>query len=374
MFAGILAKTRRSRMAGVLGGYLADLALSDPKRGHPVAVFGQAAAKLELVTYRDSRIAGVLHVGLLVGAVSLLGAAVQRAARCGGPLCSVVATAAAVWTSLGGTSLARTGVQMSGLLARDDVEAARRLLPSLCGRDPARLDGPGLTRAALESVAENTSDAQVAPILWAVAGGTPAVLTYRAINTLDSMIGHRSPRYRRFGWAAARLDDAANYVAARATAGLVVMCAPVVGGSPSGAIRAWREDAARHPSPNAGVVEAAFAGALGVRLGGPTQYQHELQIRATLGSGLQPTVDDLRRAVVLSRAVQAAAAMFAWLYGASRVRAAALSVRVGRGNRNFRAACAGWRSSAHTERCYCRRPYRSASLSSTVFGASGAGV
>ena len=135
----------------------------------------------------------------------------------------------------------------------------------------------------MESVAENTSDAQVAPLLWATVGGTPGALAYRAINTLDSMIGHRSPRYLRFGWAAARLDDAANYLAARATAALVVMCAPVVGGSPSGAVRAWREDAARHPSPNAGVVEAAFAGALGVRLGGPTQYLHELQIRPTLG-------------------------------------------------------------------------------------------
>jgi adenosylcobinamide-phosphate synthase len=305
-------------MVGVLGGYLADLALSDPKRGHPVAVFGRAAAKLELLTYRDSRIAGVAHVGLLVGAVSLFGVAVQRAAGRRGRLCSIAATATAAWISLGGTSLVRTGVQMSELLDRDDVVAARRLLPSLCGRDPARLDSQGLTRAALESIAENTSDAQVAPMLWATVGGTPGVLTYRAINTLDSMIGHRSPRYLRFGWAAARLDDAVNYVAARATAALVVMCAPVVGGSPLGAVRAWRDDAARHPSPNAGVVEAAFAGALGIRLGGPTQYHHELQIRPTLGNGAQPTVDDLRRAVVLSRAVQAAAALFSWLLGPPR--------------------------------------------------------
>src|SRR5262249_5246819 len=149
---------------------------------------------------------------------------------------------------------------------RGDIEGARRLLPSLCGRDPARLDGAGLTRAALESVAENTSDAQVAPLLWAAAGGVPAGLGYRGINTLDSMLAHRSPRYVRFGWAAARLDDLANSLAARAAAALVVMCAPLVGGSPSGAVRAWRQDGARHPSPNAGVVEAAFAGALHVRL------------------------------------------------------------------------------------------------------------
>jgi adenosylcobinamide-phosphate synthase len=107
------------------------------------------------------------------------------------------------------------------------------------------------------------------------------------------------------------LDDAANCVGARVTAALVVMCAPVVGGSPSGAVRAWRRDAARHPSPNAGVVEAAFAGALGVRLGGPTQYHHELQIRPKLGDGRAPTVVDLRRALRLSQVVQAAAAVLA---------------------------------------------------------------
>ena len=303
----MLASTRQTRVAGVLAGYLADLALGDPRRRHPVAGFGQAAATLERLTYRDGRVAGAAHVGLLVGAVGVLGLAVRRRARRG--FWSMAATATATWTSLGGSSLARTGLVMAELLDRGDVASARRLLPSLCGRDPARLDAAGLTRAALESVAENTSDAQVAPLLWATVGGVPAVLCYRAVNTLDAMIGHRSPRYLQFGWAAARLDDGANYVAARVTAGLVVVCAPVVGGSPSGALRAWRRDAARHPSPNAGVVEAAFAGALGVRLGGPTHYHHELQIRPTLGDGPQPKVTDLRRAVVLSRAVQAAAAL-----------------------------------------------------------------
>jgi adenosylcobinamide-phosphate synthase len=310
----VFVSTRETRIVGVLAGYLADLALGDPKRGHPVAVFGQTAAKLERFTYRDSRIAGAVHVGLLVGAVGLLGTAMQRVP---GRLGSVAATATATWISLGGTSLARTGLAMAELLGSPDnsgdIDAARRLLPSLCGRDPARLDGAGLTRAALESVAENTSDAHVAPMLWAAAGGVPALLGYRAVNTLDAMIGHRSPRYLRFGWAAARLDDVVNYIAARATAALVVLCAPAVGGSPSGAVRAWRRDAARHPSPNAGVVEAAFAGALGVRLGGPTHYQHELQMRPTLGDGGEPTVADLRRAVQLTRVVQAGAAVLAGL-------------------------------------------------------------
>jgi adenosylcobinamide-phosphate synthase len=305
----VFVTTRRTRIAGVLVGYLADLALGDPKRGHPVAVFGQGAVRLERVTYRDTKVAGAVHVGLAVGAVGLLGAVAQRAAARRGGLWSGAATAIATWVALGGTSLARTGLEMATVLDRGDVEAARRLLPSLCGRDPVQLDAEGLTRAALESVAENTSDAQVAPLLWAAAGGGSAALLYRAINTMDSMVGHRSPRYARFGWAAARLDDLANYVGARVAAVLVAVCAPIVRGSASGALRSWRRDAGRHPSPNAGVVEAAFAGALGVRLGGPTQYQHELQIRPTLGDGPAPSVADLRRAVALSRAVQLGAAL-----------------------------------------------------------------
>jgi adenosylcobinamide-phosphate synthase len=290
-----------------MGGYLADLVFGDPRRGHPVAGFGAVAAALERLTYRDTRTAGVVHTSLLIGVVSVFSAALQSAAGRRGPAWSAAGTAAATWTALGGTSLLRVGESMADLLDRGDTAAARRLLRSLCGRDPSVLDGSGLTRAALESVAENTSDAQVAPLLWVAVGGVPALLAYRAVNTLDAMIGHHSPRYARFGWAAAQLDDAVNYVAARVTAALTVLAAPLVGGSPRAAVRAWRRDAARHPSPNAGVVEAAFAGALGVRLGGPTQYHHELQIRPTLGDGRPPSVADLRRAVLLSRAVQTSA-------------------------------------------------------------------
>ena len=303
----MFAPACRGRGAGIAAGYVADVLFGDPRRGHPVALFGSGAAALERLTYADSRRAGALHVGTLLGAVGLLGVAVERAAGRRGPGWTVVATAAATFVALGGTSLSRTGDQMAGLLHAGDVAGARRLLPSLCGRDPAVLDSAGLVRAALESVAENTSDAHVAPVMWAAVAGVPAVLVYRGANTLDAMIGHRSPKYARFGWAAARFDDAANFAAARLTALLVAACAPAVGGSPAEAVRAWRRDAARHPSPNAGVVEAAFAGALGVRLGGPTQYAHELEIRPTLGDGRAPAVSDLARAVRLSRIVQAAA-------------------------------------------------------------------
>ncbi|OBK72998.1 cobalamin biosynthesis protein [Mycobacterium sp. 1274761.0] len=299
------------RAAGIAVGYLADLTFGDPRRAHPVALFGATAARLERFTYADDRLAGALHTGALLSVLATVGVAADRAAARRGPVWTAALTAAATFVSLGGTSLARTGAQIAGLLARPDVVAARALLPSLCGRDPSVLDVDGLSRAALESVAENTSDAQVAPLVWVAVGGVPGVLVYRGANTLDAMIGHRSPRYLRFGWAAARLDDLLNFVAARVTGALVVVCAPVVGGSPWRAVRAWRRDAARHPSPNAGVAEASFAGALGVRLGGPTQYAHQLEIRPALGDGPAPQVVDLIRAVRLSRAVQLVGAVAA---------------------------------------------------------------
>ena len=275
-----------------------------------MALFGSAAAALERRTYRDARWAGVVHTAGLLAVTGAIGFVAQGSRR---GLRETAAVAAATYVAAGGTSLCRTGEQMVGLLTAGDVDGARALLPSLCGRDPAVLDAAGLTRAALESIAENTSDAQVGPLVWAALGGAPAVLMYRAVNTLDAMIGNRSPRYARFGWAAARADDLANLLAARLTGLCAVACAPVVGGSPAAALRAWRRDARRHPSPNAGVAEASFAGALGVRLGGPTQYAHELEIRPTLGDGRVPEVADLDRAVRLSRAVQLLAAAVAIL-------------------------------------------------------------
>ncbi|MEH3142748.1 MAG: cobalamin biosynthesis protein [Mycobacterium kyogaense] len=304
MFAAVC----RSRAAGIALGVLADAAFGDPRRGHPVAFFGSGAAAFERRCYADSRGAGVVYAGSLLSAVTLTAAGVSRRTTGAARMAWV---AAATFTALGGTSLARTGDQMADLDGRGDLAAARELLPSLCGRDPSVLDAAGLTRAALESIAENTSDAQVGPLLWAAVGGAPGVLLYRAANTLDAMVGNKSARYRRFGWAAARFDDLLNLAAARLTGLLVVICAPLVGGSSLGAIRAWRSDAARHPSPNAGVAEASFAGALGIQLGGPTQYAHELEIRPSLGTGGAPDADDLRRAVRLSRAVQIAAAALA---------------------------------------------------------------
>ncbi|MCV7423753.1 cobalamin biosynthesis protein [Mycobacterium yunnanensis] len=299
---------RRARAAGLALGYLADVLWADPQRGHPVAAFGTTAAALERLTYRDGKAAGVAHTGLLLGWLGVLGVVVERVAARHGSGWTAAVTAAATYVVLGGTSLGRTGEAMAHHLDDGDVDAARALVPWLCGRDPNSLDEAGIARATVESVAENTADAQVAPLWWGAIGGVPGLLVYRGANTLDAMIGHRSSRYLRFGWAAARFDDVANYLPARVSGVLTAACAPVVSGSPAAALTAWRRDAARHPSPNAGVVEASFAGALGVRLGGPTQYAHRLEDRPTLGHGRVPDADDVTRSVRLSRSVQFAAA------------------------------------------------------------------
>ncbi|MEV6073085.1 cobalamin biosynthesis protein [Nocardia sp. NPDC052001] len=295
--------------AGLLIGFAADRVLGDPRRWHPVAGFGTTAMKLEQVTYRDQRLAGVVHEVVLVGGVIGLGVLAQRAIR--GSAGEAAMIAAATWTVLGGTTLAETGRQMADLLESGDIAGARELLPSLCGRDPELLDADGLARAALESIAENTSDATVAPLFWGAIAGVPGLLGYRAINTLDAMVGYRNKRYNRFGWAAARTDDVANLGPARVAGLITTLLAPVIGGRSADAWRAWRRDAGKHPSPNAGVAEASMAGALGVQLGGLTQYRHGIEMRPTLGDGPAPRVADLRRAVRLSEAVQLATALTA---------------------------------------------------------------
>lgn len=305
-------RTGTSTAAGLLLGFALDRVFGDPRRWHPVAGFGSAAGALERVTYADRRSAGVVHEVLLVGAVTVFGVGLRR----GG----VVAFALATWTVLGGRSLARAGREMADRLESGDLAGARALLPSLCGRDPEVLDADGLARAALESIAENTSDATVAPLVWGAVAGTPGLLGYRAINTLDAMVGYRDDRYLRFGWAAARVDDLANLLPARITGMLTAALAPVVGGHPADALRAWRRDASKHPSPNAGVVEASMAGALGVRLGGRTQYRYGTELRPTLGDGPAPRVADLRRAVRMSEAVQLGAVVTTALWSILRRR------------------------------------------------------
>ncbi|MGW6905515.1 cobalamin biosynthesis protein [Streptomyces sp. NPDC054940] len=284
---------------GAAAGLLGDLLLGDPRRGHPVAAFGRAAGAVEKVLWRDHRGWGALHTVVCAGGAVALGAVAQRAVRPSRTV-SVALTAAATWAVVGGTSLAREARVIGRALEAGDVEGARDRLPHLCGRDPQALDADGIARAVVESVAENTSDAVVGALVWGAVGGVPGLLGFRAVNTLDAMVGHKSSRYRRYGWASARLDDVAGWAGARLTAVL----ATVAGGEPRGALQAWRADADRHPSPNAGPVEASFAGALGVRLGGTLSYGGRVEHRPVLnGAGRTVAVHDIERAVRLSKRV-----------------------------------------------------------------------
>lgn len=307
--------------AGLALGYAADQLIGDPRRWHPVAGFGRIAAGLERHSYADSRAAGAAHVVGLVGGAIGLGLALDSLGR-RHALLEVVGTAAATWTVLGGRSLQREAAALVGQLADDDLDAARRQIRNLVGRDPSGLDATEIARACVESLAENTSDAVIAPLVWGAVAGVPGLLGYRAINTLDAMVGHRSPRYLRFGWAAARLDDLVNWVPARIAGVLTAGSAALVGGRPGAAWRAVRRDAGRHPSPNAGVVEASFAGALGVRLGGQNVYGGRVEDRGSLGDGRVVAVPDIERAARLAAAISAEAVLLAvgWRHGGSRFR------------------------------------------------------
>ncbi|MDV5144778.1 cobalamin biosynthesis protein [Streptomyces sp. SBC-4] len=299
---GRIRASRLSRDGFVYGaalGLAVDRLVGDPRRGHPVAVFGRAAAAVEQRLHHDHRGWGALHTAVCAGSTAALGALAARAVR-DRPAAAVALTAASVWAVVGGTTLGREARAIGGALAVGDLEVARERLPHLCGRDPQSLDGPAMARAVVESVAENTSDAVVGALFWGAVAGVPGLVAFRAVNTLDAMVGHKSPRHRRFGWASARLDDVAGWPGARLTA----VAATLAGGDPRGAVRAWRADADKHPSPNAGPVEASFAGALGVRLGGTLSYGGRVEHRPVLnGEGRPVEVADIDRAVRLSRRV-----------------------------------------------------------------------
>jgi adenosylcobinamide-phosphate synthase len=300
----------RTRALGLVGGAVADRLVGDPRRGHPVAGFGRVAAALEARMWRPSRAAGAAYTLVLVGATTGAAVWVDRRLR-RWPGGRVVLLGAVTWAAVGGRSLATAGRELGGAVRSGDLEAARALAPTLVGRDPSRLDGPQLCRAAVESVAENTADAVVGPLLWGVLAGPAGVVGYRAANTLDAMVGHKSPRYLRFGWAAARLDDLLTWPVARLGAVLACLLAPAVGGDTRRAWRTLLADGAAHPSPNAGRMEAAFAGALGVRLGGRNDYGDRVEDRPPLGNGSPPGPDAVDRAVRLSLLIGAATSALA---------------------------------------------------------------
>lgn len=295
----------KGRALGLLLGYAADRLLGDPQRFHPVAGFGTTASALERVLYADSRARGGVHTLVLVGVPVVLGIAVERRVP------RLLVTAVATWAVLGGRSLEREAGAVHAHLVAGDLPAARHRLTHLVGRDTTALDESEVARAVVESVAENTSDAVVAPLVLGAVLGVPGLLGYRAVNTLDAMVGHHNPRYEHFGWAAAKLDDFANLPGARLSGVLVMAASPMRAGD---AARTWRRDAAAHPSPNGGVVEAAFAGALGIRLGGTNSYDGDrIEHRAVLGDGRAARPGDIARSTVLARRIGLLAAISASL-------------------------------------------------------------
>ncbi|HXW80124.1 MAG TPA: adenosylcobinamide-phosphate synthase CbiB [Acidimicrobiales bacterium] len=273
-----------------------------PTPVHPVVLFGRAMGIAEQRIYRDKRLAGAVHAAI----GTTLGAG-------GGAL--VRSTTAATVIAVGGRALLQAALAVEAALAGGDEDRARELLPSLVGRDPSGLDAAEIARAVVESVAENTVDAVVAPAMWAALAGAPGALGYRAVNTMDAMVGHRSQRYSNYGWASARLDDVANWVPARCTAALVALVRP---GSAKEVRRAVATQAPAHPSPNAGVAEAAFAAALGIRLGGTNRYGERTEVRPQLGWGRGARLDDIAQAVRLSRDVGTALAAVLGIAGAAQ--------------------------------------------------------
>ncbi len=252
-----------------------------PVDPHPVAAFGRLMAGAERRWWASNRRAGLRHLALGTVPALALGCLLDEAAR--RALGSTFATTtASTYLAVAGRSLDDAARAVEAALVEGDVDRARQLLPSLVGRDPTGLDAAEIARAVVESVAENTVDAVVAPAVWGAVAGSAGALSYRCTNTLDAMVGHRSERYERFGWASARADDVANLLPARLAAVLVAAVRPR---RAVAVARAVRRDAPAHPSPNGGVVEAAFAAALGIRLGGPSRYHGRDEVRPTLGDG-----------------------------------------------------------------------------------------
>jgi adenosylcobinamide-phosphate synthase len=246
--------------------------------------------RLERIAYRDSRTAGALFCAVGVCGAGAVGWGLQRLVG------RERAVAIATFVAVAGRMLGEEAGSIADLLLSGDIDAARARLPSLVGRSPDGLTETEISRAVIESVAENSIDALVAPALWALVAGAPGVLAYRAVNTLDAMVGHHSPRYERFGWASARLDDLANWVPARVGALCVAAVRPT---RASAVARTIRRDAGQHPSPNGGVIESAFASALGIRLGGSNRYGDEVEHRGVLGDGRPAEPADVARATAL---------------------------------------------------------------------------
>jgi adenosylcobinamide-phosphate synthase len=308
-----------ARAIGLLLGAAADAVIGKPRQGRPVACLVGAATALErrLPAHRPEF--GLVYAGGLVGGLVVAGVLAEWASR-RSPLLQALGTAVTTWAVLGGAGLAVEGTALARDLEEGELDAARGTLAGLDTRRTDTLDVIGLSRASVESVAQHTSDAVIGPLFWGAAAGMPGLLGSRALSVLRRL-GHPQRPIARF---TGRLDDLASLAPTRIAAALTVFGAPVVGGSARGAWRSWRRDSAAHPSPNAGRVEAAFAGALEIRLGGRTVYPHGVEELPMLGDGRNPDAGHVTRAVELSRVAGwlagAGSAVLATLFGLLRRR------------------------------------------------------
>nr|WP_047578052.1 adenosylcobinamide-phosphate synthase CbiB [Methylobacterium sp. ZNC0032] len=274
--------------------------------GHPVTWIGRLIGRLDRGLNRESasfaqrKAMGLLALGLLLAVTIALSVPIQRLCLSFG-LLGLVPLAFLASTLIAQRSLYEHVARVAEGLERDGLEGGRRAVSMIVGRNPQTLDEAGVSRAAIESLAENFSDGIVAPAFWLGAGGLPGIVAYKAINTADSMIGHRTPRHLAFGWASARLDDLVNLPASRLTALLLIVSAALDrNADAAGAWRALRRDAGKHRSPNAGWPEAAMAGALGLRLAGPRVYGETRVEDHWMGDGRAgANAADIRRALTL---------------------------------------------------------------------------
>lgn len=277
-------------------GFLLDMWLADPGwMPHPVVLMGKCITRLEEglrsrfpATPKGERAAGcVLAVLLPVGTLVLTGVICLLAGRIH-PLLGLAVQTFWCWQALAVKGLAEESKNVYRQLATEDLPGARRAVARIVGRDTQALTEEGVTKAAVETVAENFSDGVVAPLFYMMIGGAPLALCYKAVNTMDSMIGYKNQRYLQFGRAAAKLDDAANYLPSRLAAVFWIAAAGLTGQDVPNAWRIWRRDRRNHASPNSAQTESACAGALGVQLAGPAYYFGEYYNKPTIGDAKRP--------------------------------------------------------------------------------------
>jgi adenosylcobinamide-phosphate synthase len=297
----------------LLAALVTEAAIGYPARlfawiGHPVTWIGALIGRLDRSLNRETasfalrRLAGVAALLILLGVTLVAALTLVALCRLAGPL-ALLPLALLASTLLAQRSLYEHVARVAEGLEQSGLAGGRKAVAMIVGRDPESLDEAGVARAAIESLSENFSDGIVAPAFWLGVGGLPGGILYKAINTADSMIGHKNPRHLAFGWAAARLDDLVNLPASRLTALLLITAAALDRQADAGAAwRAVRRDARGHRSPNAGWPEAAMAGALGLRLAGPRVYGSVRVEDGWMGDGrAEATAADIRRALALYR-------------------------------------------------------------------------